>query len=92
MRAADELRLQTSVSAALDVVALLRLPGVIGGLAPAVPESEEDQEKIGKTLENCLREALGKLDEMRRAEGRHLSEELRTRLARIEQTEGCAAW
>jgi uncharacterized protein (TIGR00255 family) len=88
LRAADELRLQTSVSAALDVVALLRLPGVIGGLAPAVPESEEDQEKIGKTLENCLREALGKLDEMRRAEGRHLSEELRTRLARIsEQTE-----
>jgi len=88
LRAADELRLQTSVSAALDVVALLRLPGVIGGLAPAVPESEEDQEKIGKTLENCLREALGKLDEMGRAEGRHLSEELRTRLARIsEQTE-----
>jgi uncharacterized protein (TIGR00255 family) len=88
LRAADELRLQTSVSAALDVVALLRLPGVIGGLAPAVPESEEDQEKIGKTLESCLREALGKLDEMRRAEGRHLSEELRTRLARIsEQTE-----
>jgi len=50
LRAADELRLQTSVSAALDVVALLRLPGVIGGLAPAVPESEEDQERLGKAL------------------------------------------
>ncbi|HXT24539.1 MAG TPA: YicC/YloC family endoribonuclease [Candidatus Eisenbacteria bacterium] len=88
LRAADELRLQTSVSAALDVVALLRLPGVIGGLAPAVPESEEEQEKLGKALEACLREALGKLDEMRRAEGRHLVEDLRRRLAHIgEQTE-----
>jgi uncharacterized protein (TIGR00255 family) len=88
LRAADELRFQTSVSAALDVVALLRLPGVIGGLAPAVPDSEEEQEKLGRELERCLREALGKLDEMRRAEGRHLTEELRTRLARIgEQTE-----
>jgi uncharacterized protein (TIGR00255 family) len=88
LRAADELRLQTSVSAALDVVALLRLPGVIGGLAPAVPESEEEQEKLGKALEGCLREALGKLDEMRRAEGRHLVEDLRRRLTHIgEQTD-----
>jgi len=88
LRAADELRLQTSVSAALDVVALLRLPGVIGGLAPAVPESEEDQERLGKALENSLREALGKLDEMRRAEGRHLVEDLRRRLTHIsEQSE-----
>ena len=88
LRAADELRFQTSVSAALDVVALLRLPGVIGGLAPAVPDSEEEQEKLGRELERCLRETLGKLDEMRRAEGRHLTEELRARLALIgEQTE-----
>lgn len=88
LRAADELRLQTSVSAALDVVALLRLPGVIGGLAPAVPESEEEQEQLGKGLESALREALGKLDEMRRAEGRHLVEDLRRRLAHIsEQSE-----
>jgi uncharacterized protein (TIGR00255 family) len=88
LRAADELRLQTSVSAALDVVALLRLPGVLGGMAPSVPESEEEQEKLGRELERCLRDALGKLDEMRRAEGRHMTEDLRARLARIsEQTE-----
>jgi uncharacterized protein (TIGR00255 family) len=83
LRAADELRLQTSVSAALDVVALLRLPGVIGGLAPSVPESEEEQEKLGRELEKCLRDALNKLDEMRRAEGRHLTDDLRARLAHI---------
>ena len=88
LKAADELRFQTSVSAALDVVALLRLPGVIGGLAPTVPDSEEEQEKLGRELERCLRDALAKLDEMRRAEGRHLADELRSRLTLIgEQTE-----
>ena len=33
-RSAEELRQQMQGSAALDVVSLLRLPGVIGGLAP----------------------------------------------------------
>ena len=83
LKAADELRLQTSVTAELDVVALLRLPGVIGGLAPAIPESEDEQEELGKALDACLLEALGKLDAMRRAEGKHLVEDLRGRLARI---------
>ena len=83
LKVADELRFQTAVSTGLDVVALLRLPGVIGGLASALPEDEEQQEQLGKVLENCLREALTRLDDMRRAEGRHLSEELRSRLARI---------
>jgi uncharacterized protein (TIGR00255 family) len=69
-------------------VALLRLPGVIGGLVAAVPETEEEQERLGQALDACLREALTKLDDMRRAEGQHLAEELRARVARIsEQTE-----
>jgi len=46
-------------------------------------------------LDGGLREALAKLDDMRRAEGRHLVEELRDRLARIgghvEQVRGLAA-
>jgi uncharacterized protein (TIGR00255 family) len=83
LRAADELRQQTGAKAELDLVSLLRLPGVIAGLAPALPDSEEDQEEFGKTLEKYLLEALSKMDEMRRVEGRHLTEELRTRLARI---------
>ncbi len=85
LKAADELRLQTSVTAGLDVVALLRLPGVIGGLAPAIPEDEEEQEQLGRTLDVCLLEALGKLDEMRRAEGRHLVDDLRGRLTRLDE-------
>ena len=88
LRAAEELRQQMGASAELDVVSLLRLPGVIGGLAPPLPETDEEQDQLGEALDACLREALTKLDDMRHAEGRHLAEELRSRLARIgEQTE-----
>ena len=83
LRAADELRRQTDAKAELDLVSLLRLPGVIGGLAPELPDSDEEQEELGKILETQLHEALAKMDEMRRAEGRHLSEELRERTMRI---------
>ncbi len=83
LRAADELRQQTGAKSELDLVSLLRLPGVIAGLAPALPDSEEEQEEFGKVLDRLLREALGRLDEMRLAEGRHLVVELRARLARI---------
>jgi uncharacterized protein (TIGR00255 family) len=90
--AADDLKHQIGSSSDLDIVSMLRLPGVIGGLAPAVPEDEEEQEQLGKALEGCLREALRKLDEMRRAEGRHLSEELRAHVASVsEQTESVRA-
>jgi len=81
---ADELRQQSGSKAELDYVSLLRLPGVIAGLAPALPDSEDEQDAFGKVLERYLLEALGKMDEMRRNEGRHLTEELRTRVARIE--------
>ena len=80
---AEELRRQLGSSADLDVVSLLRLPGVVGGLAPALPESDEEQEQLGAALESCLREALHKLDDMRHAEGRHLAEDLRARVSRI---------
>ena len=83
--AAEELRNQTSGKAELDPVSLLRLPGVITGLASALPDTEEEQEEFGKELEHYLHEALAKMDEMRRAEGSHLTEELRARVARIEQ-------
>src|SRR6201988_2595777 len=85
----------TSAAANVDVVSLLRLPGVIAGLNGTIPESEEEQEKLGQALEACLREALHKLDDMRRAEGKHLVQELRERLARIigevEKVRGLAA-
>jgi uncharacterized protein (TIGR00255 family) len=83
LHAADELRQQTGAKSELDLVSLLRLPGVIAGLAPALPDSDEEQGEFGKVLDHLLHEALARLDEMRLAEGRHLVEELRARLARI---------
>lgn len=95
LRAAEALRQETRAAADMDVVSVLRLPGVIAGLSGAVPESEGEQEKLGETLEACLLEALHKLDDMRRAEGKHLVQELRARLARItgevEKVRGLAA-
>ncbi len=83
LRAAEALRQETKAATDMDVVALLRLPGVITGVTTAVPETEEEQEKLGQSLDSCLREALSKLDDMRRAEGKHLVEELRARLAKV---------
>jgi uncharacterized protein (TIGR00255 family) len=84
MRAAEALRQETRAAADVDVVALLRLPGVISGLGIATPQSDESQKKLGRALEDCLGEALSKLDDMRRAEGGHLVEELNKRLTKIE--------
>jgi uncharacterized protein (TIGR00255 family) len=95
LRAAESLMRGTRAAGKMDVVSLLRLPGVIAGVNGAVPEEVDAQEKLGKALEICLREALSKLDEMRREEGKHLVAELRDRLARIagevEQVSGLAA-
>jgi uncharacterized protein (TIGR00255 family) len=88
MRAAEALRQETRAAADVDVVALLRLPGVISGLGIAAPQSEESREKLGRALEECLGEALTKLDDMRRAEGSHLIEELNKRLTKIEEEAG----
>jgi uncharacterized protein (TIGR00255 family) len=84
VEAAEELRQQTGGKGELDTVSLLRLPGVITGLASALPETEEEQEELGRVLENYLLEALERMDEMRRNEGRHLTDDLRARVAKIE--------
>jgi uncharacterized protein (TIGR00255 family) len=83
--AAEDLRKQTGGTRELDTVSLLRLPGVITGLASALPETDEAQEELGKVLESYLHETLTKLDEMRRVEGRHLTDELRARVAKINE-------
>ncbi len=85
LNAAEELREKTGAKGELDLVSLLRLPGVVGGLAPALPDTDEEQEALGQELEEYLREALTRLDDMRRAEGRHLAEEMRARLTRISE-------
>ena len=83
MRAAETLRQDSKAAANVDVVALLRLPGVVSGLGIATPDSDESREQLGRALEECLQQALTKLDEMRRAEGKHLVEEMQQRLTKI---------
>jgi uncharacterized protein (TIGR00255 family) len=82
-QAAEELKQRTGAANELDLVALMRLPGVIGGLAPTLPEEAEEQQAFGKALETHLRMAVEKMDEIRLAEGRHLAVELRERLGKI---------
>jgi uncharacterized protein (TIGR00255 family) len=66
VNAAEELRKQTSAKTELDAVALLRLTGVISGVASVLPETEEAQEELGKVLETYVEDTLGKMDEMSR--------------------------
>lgn len=88
LQVADELRQQTNSKAELDVISLLRLPGVASGVGPGLPEGDEEQERLGRALDSCLADALAKLAEMRRAEGQHLAEDLRTRATRIGEQAG----
>src|SRR6202790_5001306 len=46
-QAAEELKQRTGAADELDLVALMRLPGVIGGLAPTPPEEAGEQEALG---------------------------------------------
>jgi uncharacterized protein (TIGR00255 family) len=83
LQAAEDLRQKTKAATGMDVVGLLRLPGVIRGAGPALPEDEDARERLWQVLSACLQEALTTLDGMRRAEGAHLVENLRQRLATI---------
>jgi uncharacterized protein (TIGR00255 family) len=83
LRAAEALRGDSNAAADIDAVALLRLPGVISGLGIGAPDSDESREQLGRALEECLQQALTKLDEMRRTEGKHLVGEMQQRLTKI---------
>ncbi len=82
-KAADELRRQFGMKTEPDPVAVLRLPGVIAAGTAAGAFDEEELDRLGAQVTTCLEEALERLEEMRRAEGRHLAEEMRARLKRI---------
>jgi uncharacterized protein (TIGR00255 family) len=74
-----------------DVVALLRLPGVVAQNGAAAP-MEEEMADLDAPLVACLKEALDKLYDMRREEGRSLAAEMRRLLTSIaEKTEQAEA-
>jgi uncharacterized protein (TIGR00255 family) len=84
LKAVERLRQEFGVKTEPDLIALFRLPGVVA--APGtVGEmlSEEAQEKLGAQVEECLEQALTKLEVMRRSEGQALTEEMQGILSRI---------
>ena len=77
-RVIEELRQEFNLEPEPHLAALLRLPGVVAspGVLPAALD-EEQLEQLGVHVQACLEEALGRLDEMRRQEGRSLAGEMR---------------
>jgi uncharacterized protein (TIGR00255 family) len=84
LRIAEDLRRQFGMKTEPDLMALLRLPGVIAASGTlGETGSEDEQERLATQVAACLEEALTRLDEMRRAEGRLLAEEMSGRLVHI---------
>ncbi len=84
LRIAEDLRRQFGMKTEPDLMALLRLPGVIAASGTLGGKgSEDEQERLATEVAACLEEALTRLDEMRRAEGRLLAEEMSGRLVHI---------
>src|SRR5258707_13484815 len=66
LKAAEALRQETRGATDMDGVALLRLPGGITGVTTAMPETEEEQERLGRLLDGGVRGGLAKVDGLRR--------------------------
>lgn len=84
-KAADDLRQQFGSKTEPDAVSVLRLPGVIGAGADVGGFDESAQERLAIRVKSCVEDALARLEEMRCAEGLHISEEMRARLEHISE-------
>lgn len=86
MAAFRQLRGEFSLTSDPDVMALLRVPGMVatsnGELAP------DELDRVRRSLEHVVTDALARLNEMRTREGETLEKDLRARLARLESLSG----
>jgi len=77
----QELRQELGFASEPDLVALLRIPGMVtagnGGL------SDQESERLREALERLARQALERLNEMRAQEGEALERDIRARLGRL---------
>ena len=84
MKAVERLRREFDVKTEPDLIALFRLPGVVAAPGAASDlQSEQAQEKLGALVEQCLEQALERLESMRRSEGGSLNKEMQGILDRI---------
>src|SRR5260370_34775068 len=79
LKAAEALRQETRAATDMDVGALLRLPGVITGVTAAVPETEEEQERLGSLVGVGFGDAPCKVHDTAPAGGRPLVGEVHRR-------------
>ena len=82
LKACQSIRQEFGLTAEPDLVALLRIPGVVAG------ESELDEAERGqikRVLEQCLAGALKRFNEMREREGGALERDLKARLKTLEE-------
>jgi uncharacterized protein (TIGR00255 family) len=82
LRVVEELRREFGLAPEPDLVALLRLPGVVA--AAGAGFTEEATERLREQVTACLEQAVANLEEMRRAEGRSLAEEMQRLLAAVD--------
>jgi uncharacterized protein (TIGR00255 family) len=87
VRAVEEMRQRFGLKTEPDLMMVLRMPGVIAAGTPGTSGKEEERERLGAQVSACLEEALSRLEEMQRAEGRVLAKDMRQRLGRIAQHE-----
>ena len=86
LRAAEELRKQFALKSEPDLIALMRLPGVVAAPgAPAGGLSDEALEKLRVLVAECFELAVARLEEMQLVEGKTLANAMRIHLARVEE-------
>ncbi len=85
LRAADDLRKQFGLKTEPDLIALMRLPGVVAAPgAPAGGLSDEALEKLRTIVAECFELAVARLEEMQLVEGKTLANAMRIHLAHVE--------
>jgi uncharacterized protein (TIGR00255 family) len=85
LRAADDLRKQFGLKTEPDLIALMRLPGVVAAPgAPAGGLSDEALEKLRTLVAECFELAVARLEEMQLIEGKTLADAMRIHLAHVE--------
>jgi uncharacterized protein (TIGR00255 family) len=85
LRAADDLRKQFGLKTEPDLIALMRLPGVVAAPgAPAGGLSDEALEKLRVLVAECFQLAVARLEGMQLIEGKTLADAMRIHLAHVE--------
>jgi uncharacterized protein (TIGR00255 family) len=84
LKAATDLRKQFGFAAEPDLIALLRLPGVVAVSGAGAGALDEEQlTRLSAHAAACLEQAASRLEEMQRVEGAALVHDMKSRLEKI---------